>query len=102
MKLNVIERLTLLQILPQEGNFVTLKVLRDLTSVLGMNEKEFKEFEIKQTGEQVTWNPKGNEERAVEIGEKATDLIVEALKRLDEQKKLAQRHLTLYEKFVDR
>ena len=102
MKLTVIERLTLLQILPQEGNFLTIKVVRDLTSVLAMNEKEFKEFEIKQTGEQVTWNLKGNQERAVEIGEKATDIIVEALKRLDEQKKLEQRHLSLYEKFVDR
>lgn len=102
MKLNVIERLTLLQILPQEGNFLTLKVLRDLTSILAMTEKEFKEFDIKQVDEQVTWNLKGNEEKEVEIGEKATDLIVEALKELDKNKKLEQRHFSLYQKFVDR
>ena len=56
MKLNVSERLTLLQGLPQEGNFLTLKIIRDLTEVVGLNEKEFKEFGIKEAEGQVSWN----------------------------------------------
>jgi len=102
MKLNVSERLTLLQVLPQEGNFLTLKIIRDLTSILAMDDEEFKEFEIKQNENQVTWNQKGLEEREIEIGEKATDIIVDALKKLDEAKKLKQRYLSLYEKFVEK
>ena len=115
MKLNVPERLILLQIVPKEGNFLTLKVVRDLTSTLAMNDEEFKEFNILQGKSQptpeepegkevdpntITWNLTGIEEREVEIGEKATDIIVEALKKLDENKKLEQRHLSLYEKFI--
>lgn len=102
MKLNVPERLTLLQVLPQEGNFLTLKIVRDLSEGVGLNEKAFNEFEITEADGQVTWNQKGAEEREIEIGEKATDIIVEALKKLNEANKLGQRHLTLYEKFVDR
>ena len=100
MKLNVLERLTLLGILPKEGSFVTLKVLRTLTSNLGFNEKELKDFDIHQEDEQVKWNEKGNNEREVVIGEKATDIIIESLKKLDDEKKLIDQHFSLYEKFV--
>lgn len=100
MKLNVPERLILLQVVPKEGSFLTLKIVRDLTSTLAMNDEEFKEFGITQDGDQIKWNLKGLQEKEVEIGEKATDIIVEALKKLDESKKLEQRHLSLYEKFI--
>ncbi len=100
MKLNVPERLTLLQVVPKEGSFLTLKIVRDLTSTLAMNDEEFKEFGITQDGDQIKWNLKGLQEKEVEIGEKATDIIVEALKKLDQDKKLEQRHLSLYEKFI--
>lgn len=100
MKLNVFERLMLLSILPQEGNFVTLKVLRELKSNLGLSEKELKEFEVKQENDQVIWNTKGNEELEIEIGEKATDIVIEALKQLDKDKKLTEQYFSLYEKFV--
>ena len=115
MKLNVPERLILLQVVPKEGSFLTLKVIRDLTSTLALSDEEFKEFNVLQDKSQptlespegedigpnkITWNEKGLEEREVEIGEKATDIIVEALKKLDQDKKLEQRHLSLYEKFI--
>ena len=99
MKLNVFERLVLLPILPAEGDFLTLKIMRELKESLSMSQTDLDEFEIKQAGEQVTWNEKGNEEREIEIGEKATDIVVESLKALDKEKKLTERHFSLYEKF---
>jgi len=100
MKLNVLERLMLLGILPKENNFATLKIVRTLTSNLGFDEKETTEFDIKQEGDKVIWNQKGSEEREIEIGEKATDIIVESLKKLDEEKKLNEQLFSVYEKFV--
>jgi len=106
MKLNLSERFSLLNILPQEGNFVTLKIIRDLTSGLAPNDKEFKEFDIKQRPganiqeTETTWNLAGNVEKGIEIGEKSTDIIVAALTKLDETEKLEPRYLSLYEKFV--
>ena len=100
MKLNVFERLILLQVLPKEGNFVTLKIMRDLRMALAPSQEEINEFEIKQEGEQVLWNTKGKEEREIKIGEKATDIIIESLKKLNEEKKLTDQHFSLYEKFV--
>ena len=100
MKMNVLERLTLLQILPKESNFATLMIVKNLTSSLGLSEDDYKEFEIKQEENQIIWNQKGNEEREIKIGEKATDIIIESLKKLDEEKKLTEQHFSLYEKFV--
>ncbi len=101
MKLNLGERITTLSILPKESSFATLKIARDLQGVLAPSEEEIKEFEVSQEGQQIKWNAKGVEEKEIEIGEKATDLVVEALKELDTQKKLTARHLTLWAKFIE-
>jgi len=100
MNLNVFERLVLLPILPAEGDFLTLKIMRELKESLSMSQTDLDEFEVKQAGEQVTWNEKGNEEREIEIGEKATEIVIDSLKKLDKEKKLTDRHFTVYEKFV--
>lgn len=100
MELNILERLILLQILPKEGNFVTLNIVRDLQSSLSPNEEEIKEFEIKQVKEQITWNEKAIIPKEIKIGEKATDIIVEALEKLDKENKLNVQHMSIYEKFI--
>ena len=48
----------------------------------------------------MTWNEKGADERDIKIGEKATDILIEALRKLDEDKKLTNQHFSLYEKFA--
>lgn len=100
MKLNLIERLQLLQILPKEGDFVTLKIVRQLLEVVSVGEEDFKEFDIKQDGDKLNWNSKGNEERELVIGEKATDIVVETLKKINSEKKLTNQMFSLYEKFI--
>lgn len=101
MKLNVNERLALLQVVQAHvGNFLTLGIMNDLISVLAMTDKEFKEFAIKQAGDQITWNPKGTKEKEIEIGEKATEIITADLSKMDQMRKLEQRHVSLYKKFV--
>lgn len=105
MKLKIAERINLLSLMPTETNFVTLKVIRDLEEELSFSEKEIKDYEIEtQVAGQRTftkWNDAGNDyEKNCKIGEKATDLIVEQLEKLDKENKLTNNHFTLYEKFV--
>jgi hypothetical protein len=44
VKLNLGERLNTLQLLPKEGDFVTLKIIRDTQNKLAVTEEEIKEF----------------------------------------------------------
>ena len=100
MKLDVRERLILLSVLPQEGNFITLKVVRKLREGLSFNEEEIKQYKFVQEDQRVTWDDKAEQSKEIELGEKAMDIISEALKKLNEDKKLKDEHFTIYQKFI--
>jgi len=100
MKLNIQERIALLQILPAEGDIVTLRVLRDTQKMIGFSDEDLKKYNIVTKDQQVTWNTKGAKEVEIELGEKATEIIKEALLKLDKEKKLNGSQITIYEKFV--
>ena len=100
MELQVGERLVLLSLLPQEGDFTTLKILRGLREDLSFSEEEHKNYNFKEEDNFVFWATEKDTPKDVQIGEKATDIIVDALKKLNEAKKLKDEHFNLYEKFV--
>jgi len=88
--------------LPQEGNFITLKVVRKLRESLSFSEEEIKQYKFVQSEGRVTWDDKAEQSKEIELGEKAMDIISEALKKLNEDKKLKDEHFTIYEKFVEK
>ena len=100
MELGVFDRLILLNILPKEGDFTTIKIVRKLREDLSFSEEEHKALEFKFEEANVQWVREADKPKEVEIGEKATDLIVETLKKLSSDKKLTESHLPVYEKFV--
>jgi len=100
MLLSVFDRLILLNILPKEGDITTLKIIRTLKDNLSFSEDEHKSLEFKHEGDQIAWQQGADIPKEIEIGEKATDIIIESLKSLNKAKKLTEAHLPLYEKFI--
>jgi len=105
IKLNVGERLVAMGILPQQESYATLRVMRELKEKkLGINAEEFKEFEVKETetpeGVRATWGKKGFEERPIKFMDREIEIIKDALLKLDKEKKLENKHYSLYDKFV--
>lgn len=130
MNLTVFERLVLLSVLPKEGDFITLKLMRKLREGLSFNEKEINDIDFKflwrcpkcQKAEvtaqtlkcedcgiymapagQATWD-EGKAAlvvKDVHIGDKMRALCESTLKRLSDEKKLTEQHMSLYEKFVE-
>ena len=106
MKLTVSERFVLLGVLPPEGNFATLRIVRDLGKNLSFSEEEIKDYSIKigvNNGVSTAkWDVvKGNVAKEIKSGEMATQLIVDQLKKLDKEKQLKPTMMTVYEKFVE-
>jgi len=102
MLLSVPERLVLLEALAQtQGSLLELKILRELKEELSFNEEEHGEFELRQEGETLRWNPQKAKDKDVEIGDVAREIIVRRLKELDRQKVLTERHLFICEKFPE-
>lgn len=98
MKLTIKERLLLQQLLPKEGNYLTLKVIMDLQSALGFPESELAELGITQENGKISWAKE--KDKDIEIGEVGKKLIATALKDLDKQGKLTFDVLPLFDKFV--
>ena len=98
MNLTVLERLLLLNILPAEGDLITLRIVRDLRSDLSFTEEEHAELQFKTEQERTTWN-NTVPEKEIPLGKKARQLIEDALNARIEQKNLHQDYLTLCDKF---
>ena len=102
MELTVLERLVLSNVLPKEGNFTTLKLVRQLREALSFDELEHKKLGFIQKGDQVKWNEKVSIVKDFDIGETMMKLIAETLTKMDKEEKLRDEHFSLYEKFVDK
>ena len=100
LKLTALERFAVLSLLPEKGNYLTLKALRELKESLAFEEDEQKEYGIALT-------PDG---RATigdtllacekEIPETIYATLREALKKLESEAALTTDTSSLYEKIV--
>jgi len=101
--LSVMERLVLLNLLPKEGNFNTLKLIRVARESLSFNDIENQKLKFRQDGGMVVWNPEDavdiDANFEVEIGDTVNQQIVDELVKLDKEGKLTDEHFSLYEKF---
>lgn len=107
MKLEVHERLLLLSLLPKEGDYAALKTIRRARESLSFSPTEQKELEMKNdiTADgkpQVTWNSTKAAEsvKDVPVDEYTTNVIRDALAELNKKKKLEDKHMSVYEKFI--
>jgi len=101
MELQIGERLGLLDILPREGDYTTLKIIRELRESLSFSEEEIKTYKFRTEGTRFLWDNDKGEVKDVPLGEVVTDIIKKALKKLNDEKKLQDGHFSLYEKFVE-
>lgn len=98
MKLNVLERIILMNLLPKEENYMTYKIFTDLKSELSFSEKEYIELGMEQSNNMINW--KKNSIKDVLIGDVAKRVIKDVLEKLDADHKINDQNASLYEKFV--
>ena len=103
MELSVVDRMVILSVLPKEGEFATLRILRDLTSALSFSEKELEDLQLNSVDGRTQWKEdaaKALENVEIEVGPKAFVMIEDAFRELSKQKKLTLELLPTFEKFV--
>lgn len=102
VKLNLFERIVVMSLLPKEGSFITLKIIRDLQMELAPTEEEaaLSGLVDLETGGIKAENWFAVKEKEIVFGDIAKGLVVDALKKLDDEEKLRDEHFSLYEKFI--
>ena len=102
VSLNLFERIIVLGLLPEEGNFITLKIVNELKMELSVTEEEYKKaglYAMESGGIQAKdWF--AVPEKEITFGEVSEGIIVNALKKLDKEMKLRNEHMTVYAKFI--
>ena len=101
MDLTIMERLTLLSVLPETGNLATLLIVRSLRENLSFSEEELIEYSV-QFGDngRVEWSEEYTETvKAIPMGAAARKAAVDALMALDEKEEVGLQHLPLFDKF---
>ena len=99
MELNISERLTLVNLLPEKGNFETMKTIEALRDILYPTEEEVKKFGVKQTSNNISWNEEGAKEIPLKFTKIQKDLLKESLDKLDEKEELTFAQYSVYKKF---
>ena len=104
VELGLFDRLVCLALLPAEGSFATLKIIRELQMELAPTEIESKLTGLKDDlltgGVSATLGWDKVEPKEIEFGEIGKSIVVKALKELNDAEKLQQQHFNLYNWFV--
>jgi hypothetical protein len=98
--LDVKGRIMILNLLPQEGNIVTIRMFRDLAEKVGLTAEEHTEFQVRQdVPGQVQWNEKGNEPKEFEFADAEVEIIKAELIKRNEKNQLTADMIPIYDKF---
>lgn len=103
MKLEVHERITLLDLLPKEGDYAALKDLRKHREMFSFDDDEIAFLQLRKREDGlIEWNTgKGMEAlKDIPISEYVTSLIRDILSKMNKEGKLNDNTFSLYEKFV--
>jgi len=98
MKFTVLERLTVLQLLPRKGNLTTLRIVRDLERELSFSEEEHAALQFRKEGDVTAWQAGQVLDKEIEFGPVAIGLVKDALAEMDKAGTLQISLLDLCEK----
>lgn len=101
MDLTIMERFTLLSVLPEQGNLGTLRIVRKLREDLGFTEDELVEYKV-EFGDngRVEWGKEyATVEKTIPMGAVARQTVVDVLTALNEKEEVGLQHLSLFDKF---
>jgi len=97
MKLNIAERITLMSILPEKSNIITMRLMQELRTILGFTDEEIRKYGIKNDGDKIFWS--SDFEKEIEINQTMTVEIKKRLQEISDKNEVTVQMLPLYEKF---
>lgn len=108
MKLSVVDRILLLNnIPPQTGDITCIRIVRKLREDLSFSDEDYKlplELKLDKKTQNYKWNTQADPMKDVEIGDKAMEIVVDAVKMFtkvfQERDALPEQFMITIEKFL--
>lgn len=86
MKLNVKERVAILQMLPETGSLVEMVDIMEIVKKVRLEEEEKNNIEFKETKNSLSWNAFKDLGKDIEFKHEEISILKAAVRRLDEEK----------------
>ena len=102
VKISLLDRVTIPSVVKKEGDFNEMIISSDINKKTGIKQDDLVKYNIKTApGGGITWDSEINTDLEVEFTELEFKMIVDGIKKLNEEKKLTQDHIGLYKAFVE-
>jgi hypothetical protein len=103
MLLTVLDRILLLNALPERGDITTVRLVRQLREDLSFSDAEHTALKIEQIGESIRWDLDAAKtaDKDIPVSGKQASLITATLEKLNTDKQLTAGFVGLYDKFVE-
>lgn len=88
MKLNVKERVAILQMLPETGSLVEMVDIMEIVKKVRLEEEEKNNIEFKETKNSLSWNTFKDLGKDIEFKHEEISILKAAVRRLDEEKRI--------------
>ncbi len=100
-KLMLLERLTIINMLPKQGTFKEMRTADAIEKKLNPTPEENQKLKIKQTGDQIHWNPEADKGTVIKFTVEEVALIASKLKELDRVGKFTREMIHLWQLFEE-
>jgi hypothetical protein len=102
MKLTVLERFQALNVLPDVGNIVQMRMRQKLIEKVGLSVEELEEYDVKPGVAEgtVQWKQEVPQEKEIDLKGPEIAALAENLKKVSNEGKLNPMQVTLYDKLV--
>ena len=97
MELKVMDRVLLRQLLPIQGNIITLKIVKDALDTLDFTKDEIESLNFVQEGQNLKWDSTKDQPKEIVLSSLAIDMIKKELRTLEEQQKLKLEQMNIYD-----
>jgi len=103
IELSVAERFAVLGVLPEQGNIITIKLLREFKEEIAFKEEEVKELGLKiDENGQASWSIEAEKKagkKKFAVADALADTIKKNLQMLDSRSQLKESHIPIWELF---
>lgn len=100
MKIKLLDRIILINLLPQEGKFESLIIREELIEKLQLTQDELEKYKIKTNEDNhLIWEDT-KDEFEYEFTTLETNAIKDQLKKLNKEEKLTAGHMNIYKLFI--
>jgi len=101
MKINVLDRISLLNILPQKGGMKTIILKEDIEKKIKVKQEELKKIDFVEVDGKSEFNIEKAEKLKIdlEFTNAELDLIKDALDKIDKQEEFTSAHVKIYNLF---